>query len=111
MNTRIERLSLRDDRLDPVAIQLRLEQAQDQPHALQDCRTVDRASPRGAQCLILAAKARALLDQRYNVAFQDIRAVAIAALRHRVKRNLSAEVAGVTQDDLVQAVLDHVYEE
>jgi MoxR-like ATPase len=69
------------------------------------------ASPRGAQTLILAAKARALLDQRYNVAFQDIRAVAAAALRHRVKRNLSGEVAGVTQDELVQAVLDHVYEE
>ena len=57
------------------------------------------------------AKARALLDQRYNVAFQDIRAVAPAALRHRIKRNLSGEVAGVTQDELVQAVLDHVYEE
>jgi MoxR-like ATPase len=69
------------------------------------------ASPRGAQTLILAAKARALLDQRYNVAFQDIRAVATAALRHRIKRNLSAEVAGVTQDELVQAVLDHVNEE
>jgi MoxR-like ATPase len=69
------------------------------------------ASPRGAQTLILAAKARALLDQRYNVAFQDIRAVAPAALRHRVKRNLSGEVAGVTQDEVVQAVLDHVYEE
>ena len=38
------------------------------------------ASPRGAQTLIVAAKARALLDQRYNVAFQDIRAVAPAAL-------------------------------
>ncbi|HEY3107463.1 MAG TPA: MoxR family ATPase [Chloroflexota bacterium] len=69
------------------------------------------ASPRGAQSLVLAAKARALLDQRYNVAFQDIRAVAPAALRHRIKRNLSGEVAGVTQDELVQAVLEHVYEE
>ena len=69
------------------------------------------ASPRGAQTLVLAAKARALLDHRYNVAFEDIRAVGLAALRHRVKRNLSGEVAGVTQDELVQAVLDHVYEE
>jgi MoxR-like ATPase len=69
------------------------------------------ASPRGAQTLILAAKARALLDQRYNVAFQDIRAVAPAALRHRIKRSLTGEVAGVTQDEIVKAVLDHVYEE
>jgi MoxR-like ATPase len=69
------------------------------------------ASPRGAQALILAAKVRALLEQRYNVGFSDIRAVALPALRHRVKRNLSAEVAGVTTDEIVKAVLAHVYEE
>jgi len=69
------------------------------------------SSPRGAQCLVLAAKARALLDQRYNVAFQDIRAVAPAALRHRIKPSLTGEVAGVTADEVVQEVLAHVPEE
>ncbi len=69
------------------------------------------ASPRGAQALILAAKARALLDQRYNVGFADIRAVALPALRHRIKRNLAGEVAGISTDELVRAVLEHVYEE
>ena len=69
------------------------------------------ASPRGAQTLILAAKARALLEQRYNVSFADIRAVARPTLRHRIKRSLTGEVAGVSTDELVEAVLAHVIEE
>ncbi|HEV8633214.1 MAG TPA: MoxR family ATPase [Chloroflexota bacterium] len=69
------------------------------------------ASPRGAQNLVLAAKARALLDRRYNVSFADIRAVAHPALRHRIKRNLTGEVAGVSTDELTEAVLEHVIEE
>jgi MoxR-like ATPase len=69
------------------------------------------ASPRGGQTLILAAKVRALLEQRYNVSFADIRAVALPTLRHRIKRNLTGEVAGVSTDDLVEAVLNHVVEE
>jgi MoxR-like ATPase len=69
------------------------------------------ASPRGAQTLVLAAKARALLEQRYNVGFADIRAVAKPALRHRIKRNLSGEVAGISTDELIDAVLEHTIEE
>ena len=69
------------------------------------------ASPRGAQTLVLAAKARALLDQRYNVSFADIRAAALPTLRHRIKRNLTGEVAGVSTDELTEAVLEHVIEE
>jgi MoxR-like ATPase len=69
------------------------------------------ASPRGGQTLVLAAKARALLEQRYNVSFADIRAVARPALRHRIKRNLTGEVAGISTDELVEAVLNHVVEE
>jgi MoxR-like ATPase len=69
------------------------------------------ASPRGAQTLILAAKARALLDQRYNVAFSDVREVALASLRHRIKRNLSAEVAGISTDELIETVIAQVVEE
>ncbi|TAK24782.1 MAG: MoxR family ATPase [Chloroflexota bacterium] len=69
------------------------------------------ASPRGAQSLVLAAKARALLDGRYNVSFADIRAIAAPSLRHRIKRNLAGEVAGVTTDQIVEAVLAHTREE
>jgi MoxR-like ATPase len=69
------------------------------------------ASPRGGQTLVLAAKARALLDQRYNVSFADIRAVALPTLRHRIKRNLTGEVAGVSTEELIEAILEHVIEE
>jgi MoxR-like ATPase len=65
-------------------------------------------SPRGAQALVLAGKINALLDGRYNVATDDIRAVALPALRHRVIRNFEGEAEGITSDAIVRAVLDAV---
>jgi MoxR-like ATPase len=65
-------------------------------------------SPRGAQALVLAGKIHALLDGRYNVATDDIRAVALPALRHRVIRNFEGEAEGITSDAIVRAVLDAV---
>ena len=53
-------------------------------------------SPRGAQALVLAGKINALMDGRFNVAIDDIRAVALPALRHRVIRNFEAEAEGIT---------------
>ena len=58
------------------------------------------ASPRAAQTLVLAAKAGALLEGRYNVSYKDIRRVAKPALRHRIIPNLEAELAGMTADTL-----------
>ncbi len=66
------------------------------------------ASPRGAQALILAAKATALLDGRPNVATRDVRSAALPALRHRVLLGYEAVADGVRADDLVAAVLDAV---
>jgi MoxR-like ATPase len=63
------------------------------------------ASPRGAQALILTAKARALLDGRPNVAASDIRAMAPAALRHRLVLGYEATADRVSADDIVTAVL------
>ena len=54
------------------------------------------ASPRGAQALILGAKVAALLAGRYNAAVEDIRAVAPAALRHRLILTYEADAEGVT---------------
>jgi MoxR-like ATPase len=68
------------------------------------------ASPRGAQALLLGAKVAALLAGRYNVALEDIRAIALAALRHRLIRTYEAEVDGVTPDAIVEAVLATVPE-
>jgi MoxR-like ATPase len=65
-------------------------------------------SPRGAQALVLAGKISALLDGRYNVAIDDVRAVAMPALRHRVIRNFEGEAEGITSDALIRAVLDAV---
>ena len=63
------------------------------------------ASPRGAQALVLAAKIRALLDGRYNVAYDDISAVAPAALRHRLILNFEGEAEGIGADAIVRDVL------
>ena len=67
-------------------------------------------SPRGAQALVLAAKARGLMEGRYNVAIEDLHAVAIPALRHRVQLNFEGEAAGVSVDDVIRDVLSAVGE-
>ncbi len=66
------------------------------------------SSPRGAQALLLGARVTALLAGRYNVAFEDVRAVAPAALRHRLIRTYEAEADGISADRLVEAVLEAV---
>jgi len=63
------------------------------------------ASPRAAQALILGGKVTALLAGRYNVAFEDLRAVAPAALRHRILLNFEGQAEGVSTDDVVAEVL------
>ena len=60
---------------------------------------------------MLAAKVGALLEGRYNVAYEDIRRVVKPALRHRLIPNLEAELAGVTPDTVLDQVVDRVPEE
>ncbi len=69
------------------------------------------ASPRGAQAILLGAKVRALLAGRFNVSFEDVRAVAPAALRHRVLMNFEAQAENVAGDAVVAAVLAGVPEQ
>jgi len=66
------------------------------------------ASPRGLQALILAGKILALLDGRYNVAYDDVRAAALPALRHRLILNFEAQAEGVSPDQVIEAVLAEV---
>ncbi|HUV39866.1 MAG TPA: AAA family ATPase, partial [Planctomycetota bacterium] len=66
------------------------------------------SSPRGAQAVTLAAKVRALVEGRNNVAFDDVRAVVHAALRHRIIFNFEGEAEGVTPDAVIDEVLKHV---
>ncbi|TMD73721.1 MAG: AAA family ATPase [Chloroflexi bacterium] len=64
------------------------------------------ASPRGLQTLVLAGKVRALLDGRYNVAFDDVVAVARPALRHRIFLQFEAEADEVTSDQLIDEIVE-----
>ncbi len=68
------------------------------------------ASPRGAQALLLAAKIRALFEGRYAASLDDVRAVALPALRHRVLLNFEGEAEGIKTDDILQALLKHLPE-
>jgi MoxR-like ATPase len=65
-------------------------------------------SPRGAQALVAGAKIYALLDGRFNVAIDDVRAVATPALRHRVILNFEGEAEGITPEAIVRSILDAV---
>ena len=68
------------------------------------------ASPRGLQAIILAAKIRALLEGRYAVAVDDIRAVAKPALRHRLILNFEGEAEGVEADTIIDEILKQTRE-
>jgi MoxR-like ATPase len=68
------------------------------------------SSPRGAQAIILAAKIRALLQGRFNVAFEDVQHVAFPALRHRILLNFEGEAEGVATDAIVRDILARVSE-
>ncbi|HZP83706.1 MAG TPA: MoxR family ATPase [Chthonomonadaceae bacterium] len=80
----------------------------DKPHAPDPVKRFVRygSSPRGAQAVVVAAKIRALLEGRYNVAIEDIAQVALPALRHRLILNFEGQAEGIAPDTLVQAILD-----
>jgi MoxR-like ATPase len=62
-------------------------------------------SPRGGQALVLGAKVTALFSGRYNVAFEDVHAVALAALRHRLLLNFDGLAEGISTDMVIADML------
>ncbi|MCA9443687.1 MAG: MoxR family ATPase, partial [Candidatus Omnitrophica bacterium] len=64
------------------------------------------SSPRGAQVLILGAKIRALLNDRFNVSFDDISKMAHPGLRHRLILNFEGEAEGVTPDQVIDEIVE-----
>jgi MoxR-like ATPase len=66
------------------------------------------ASPRASQYLVLGAKARALLLGRFHVDFEDIRAVAVPVLRHRIVLNFHARAESVSTDEIIGRILKQV---
>jgi MoxR-like ATPase len=65
-------------------------------------------SPRGAQALVTAGKILALMDGRFNVSVDDVRAAALPALRHRVILNFEGEAEGITSEAVIRSILDEV---
>jgi len=63
------------------------------------------AGPRASQYLILGAKCHALLNGKYSPDIEDVRAMAMPVLRHRVLRNYKAEAEGITQESLIKQLL------
>ncbi|MEM6279337.1 MAG: MoxR family ATPase [Verrucomicrobiota bacterium] len=64
------------------------------------------AGPRAGIYLVLAAKARAILQGRYHATTADVRAVALPVLRHRILTTFNAEAAGVSSDDIVSMLVE-----
>jgi MoxR-like ATPase len=82
----------------------------DQPRAPEIVRQYVRygGSPRGAQALVTGGKIYALLDGRFNVSVDDIRAVAMPSLRHRVILNFEGEAEAISPEAVIRTILDAV---
>ena len=63
------------------------------------------AGPRASQSLVLAAKAHAAINQKYSPDIEDVKAVAIPILRHRIVRNYKAEAEGIKIEEIINQIL------
>jgi MoxR-like ATPase len=66
------------------------------------------SSPRGAQALLIAGKVRALMEGRANVSIDDLQALALSALRHRVLLNFEGEAEGVDPDEIIKSIVAEI---
>jgi len=66
------------------------------------------ASPRAALGLASAAKARALMHERVNASFEDVKAVAPAVLRHRLVLDYNAKVEGLKTNDIIRSLIEEI---
>src|SRR5579859_4830323 len=92
------------------AVRLLLATHPDQEDAPEKIRQYVRygGSPRGLQALIMTSKVRALLEGRYNVSAEDVRAVAFPALRHRIMLNFDGLADGITPEHLIETIIADV---
>ena len=65
------------------------------------------SSPRGAQAMLRMARARAFLQGRYNVSFEDVRFAAYPVLRHRIIPSFDAISEGVSPDRIIDGILQN----
>ena len=66
------------------------------------------AGPRASICLILAAKARAILQGRFHTTTEDVSAMALPVLRHRIVPTFNAEAAGQNHNDIIVQLVDQM---
>ena len=66
------------------------------------------SSPRGAQSVVLAAKVKALLDDRANISYDDVDKVAVASLNHRLLLNFEADADNIKSKDIIENILEKV---
>ena len=64
------------------------------------------SSPRGVQALVLAAKVRAMLNERYHVGFEDITRSVLPSLRHRILLNFEGQAEGIRTDDVIGDMIE-----
>jgi len=89
------------------AIRLTLATHPDTPHAHPMASQYVRygASPRGTQTLVVGGKVNALLNGRVHVSCEDIRSMALPALRHRMMLNFEGEAERIDTDDILRAIM------
>ncbi|MFQ5742107.1 MAG: AAA family ATPase [Acidobacteriota bacterium] len=94
------------------AIRVTLATHPDSPHAHSLARRFVRygASPRGTQALVVGGKVNALLHDRVHVSCEDIRAMVLPALRHRVLLNFEGEAERVDPDTILEGILQEIHE-
>ena len=66
------------------------------------------ASPRAAQAIVLASKVCALMDNRFNVSFEDVRSNVLISLRHRLILNFEGKAEGMTSDAIIEDILEKI---
>ena len=83
----------------------------DSEYATQDVRhgVLYGSSPRGMQAVIMAGKAQAVLEGREQLTVEDIRAVAVPALQHRVLLSFHGAAMGIVTSDLIQAIVEDLH--
>jgi MoxR-like ATPase len=85
----------------------------EQQHSTAQARKYIRygASPRGLQSMILGAKIKAILDDRYHVARDDIRTMALPVLRHRIILNFEGQAEGINTDAVIENIVKELPED
>jgi MoxR-like ATPase len=109
MSLLVKKVKIAED-VKRFAVRITLATHPDSPEAIEEVRKYVSygASPRGAQSLVLAAKVKALANGRYNVSYDDLRDIALPALRHRILLNFEGEVAKVTSENIISSILSQI---